>query len=177
MSISRRSVLSSATGAAVALPTLAVAALPAVAEPSPSFSPEYWECERRWIDLEQLKLSQAAVHATEAEWDAQGETTDRYREAKDALLRRPVRNLFDVVALMRTDAWQAGNFVRVRYQSGDQGTALKAAEMLAGTGTWDVPPELVRLEAEMQGKWDAFYKSRPLRDGPGSNIDGDEEET
>jgi hypothetical protein len=178
MSISRRTVLSNAAGAAIALPTLAAAALPAVAEQSPSFSPEYWACYHRQIELDRVH----AIGGDEGEeFYALVKTAyDARSAAKEALVQRGVEGLLDIVAFLRVEHWQSGNLVHPQdYMDRDQERMLRAVEKLVGVEPWEVPADLVVLVAEQEAReaaqkaeWEATRASRSsrLRDGPGSNM-------
>jgi hypothetical protein len=148
---SRRTVLSNAAGAAVALPTLAAAALPAVAKQSAAFSPEYWACYHRRIELERLH----AIGGDENEqfYAVVKTAYDACSAAKEALVQRGVEGLLDIVAFLRVDHWQSGNFVHPQdYMDRDQERMLRAVEKLVGVEPWEVPTDLVRLVAEQEAR-------------------------
>jgi hypothetical protein len=156
--LSRRSVM--LTGAAA---SLAAGSLAAEADQAPTFSPEYQECYRRWIDYERFRLSRALAEETtdedpdfDAVREADREDTAPYRAAKDRLFERPVRNVFDIVALLRVAWWEDGHFVRVDdwRETTDEAKTLRAVEPLVG-GSWGVPEDIVRLDAAKQVKDEA----------------------
>jgi hypothetical protein len=161
------------------LPALAAAALPAVAEQAPTtFSPEYWACYHRQIELDRVH----AIGGDEnEEFYAVVKTAyDACSAAKEALVQRGVDGLLDIVAFLRVDHWQSGNFVHPQdYMDRDQERMLRAVEKLVGVEPWEVPADLVVLVAEQEAReaarraeLDAMRASRRsrLRDGPGSEM-------
>ena len=142
---SRRSVMLAATaGIAVS------AAIPAKAGEG-SFSPEYWSCYRRRIDLERFH----AIDGDESEafYAIIKTADDAFRAAKEALVQRGVAGLLDIIAFLRVDYWHSGHFVQPQgYVDRDHERMLRAAEKLAGVESWDVPNDLVRLVAEKEAR-------------------------
>lgn len=157
------------TGLTGAAGFAASAAMPAIAAQSP-FSSEYWECYRRFIELERER---SAPEADEDGWEPSApvlKAQNACHEAQEALLRRPVETLIDVVALLRVDHWQSGHFVRPKswlFIERERERALRGIEKLAGVAPWDVPDWLVRCvadadarEAARRAKWEAYCESR-----------------
>ena len=146
--------------------SLAAGSLAAEADQAETFSAEYYECERRWIAFERVRLSRADYHASEAEYKAEDAAFERYTQAEAALTARGVTTLSNAVALMRTEAWRHDSFVREQYDGIRQ--SLELAEKV--TGHWHVPDDLIRLDAEMQAKEEAYFASRPIRWDPDDCI-------
>lgn len=131
------------------------------------FSQDYYACKRTWIVLERLRLSQTDVCPSESEIEAQTIASEAYRRAKAALLQRPVETIFDIIALLRTNVWQGGNFIRVREWAvdSDELKTLRAVETMAQAPAWRVPGDLITLDAEKEAKEAARRKNLPPREG------------
>ncbi|RUO97990.1 hypothetical protein [Hyphomicrobium sp.] len=144
--------------------TVVAPSLPSHANSS-GMSSEYLACEEAWIAAERVRLSQIDEHPTASEIKAQSEAGDQYRAAKEKLLARPIRNIFDAVALLRTNVWYGGNFIRPEewMANSDELRTLRAIEEYAGTGSWAVPVDLIALEQTMIAKEELWQKSRKLR--------------
>jgi hypothetical protein len=144
---SRRSLMF--TGAA----GLAAAAVPAKAAQN-SFSPEYGECYRRCIELERARAAPEADDDGPFEWSNPVNVAhNAFSAAKQALVRRPVRGLVDIVALLRVQYWHSGHFVRPQsYVDVYEERTLRAVERLADVEPWDVPGWLVRLVDEAEAR-------------------------
>ena len=93
-------------------------------------------------------------HASEAEYKAEDAAFEHYKQAEAALTARGVTTLSDAVALMRTEAWRHDSFVREQYDG--IRVSLELAEKV--TGHWHVPDDVIRLDAEMQAKEDAYFR-------------------
>lgn len=148
--ISRRAAITSAAAAAVI-----TAALPANSTvPSSTMSREYEDCLRAWIACEHAKETQYRPDVSESEAAFEISSAERWRTAKEALLARPLEGLADVVALLRTNAWQEGHFVRVQHwaENSDEIRTLHAVERLAGVSPWPVPEDLIALDAKQRAE-------------------------
>lgn len=147
----RKIIITGLTGAAG---LAASTAMPAAAAPHGAFSPEYWECYRRYIDFEWVRA------APEADEDDPFEPSNPVLKARnacnaarEALLQRPVKDLIDVVALLRVDHWRYDHFVRPCHGLfAERERALRGAEKLAGVAPWDVPDWLVRRVADADAR-------------------------
>jgi hypothetical protein len=75
-----------------------------------------------------------------------------------------VKNVFDIVALVRLAWWADGQFVRVEdyLENSDLAKILKAVEQLVG-GSWEIPEDLVRLCAEVEAKEAAKFEAARAR--------------
>ena len=167
--LSRRSVM--LTGAAA---SLAAGSLAAEADQAPSFPAEYHECCNRWIDYERWRLLRFLETIDDeddpdfaVEREADREAMAPYRAAKARLFERPVRTLFDVVALLRLAWWEDGQFIRADdwEAASDEAKTLKAVEPLVGW-PWQVPEDLIRLEAEYRARREAAEAERARRPRP-----------
>jgi hypothetical protein len=164
--LSRRSLM--LTGAAA---SLAAGSLAAEAAQAPSFPAEYHECCNRWIDYERWRLLRVLATIDDeadpnfaVEREADREAMAPYLEAKARLFARPVRTIYDVVALLRLAWWENGQFIRVgEWEAGsDEAKTLKAVEPLVG-GPWQVPEDLIRLEAEYRVRREAAEEAARAR--------------
>ena len=77
------------------------------------------------------------------------------------------RTVYDIVALLRAVWWDDGHFVRVEdlRETSDEAKTLKALEPLVG-GPWQVPEDLIRLEAEDRARREAAEAARARRPRP-----------
>jgi hypothetical protein len=167
--LSRRFLMLSGLGGAVSL--AAVAGVPAKAAQG-EFPPEYWECYRRCIEVERARAAPEADDDDPFEpCGSVLEALNARHAAKEALGRRPVAGLIDIVALLRVQYWHSGHFVRPQsYVDVYEERTLHAVERLAGVEPWDVPRWLVRLvdnaearEAARQAEWEAGREARSRR--------------
>ncbi len=160
----RRSVMLSGAAASLAAGTLA-----AEADQAPSFSPEYWACYHSRIEFESERLLRALETSDDDDPDfaVEREAVVPYREAKARLFEHPVRTVYDIVALLRAVWWDDGHFVRVEdwRENSDEAKTLKAIEPLVG-GPWQVPDDLIRLEAEDRARREAAEAARARRPRP-----------
>ncbi|HML28822.1 MAG TPA: hypothetical protein PKE16_08295 [Hyphomicrobium sp.] len=147
--LSRRAALAAAAGAALAAaaPRTATKASPGS---SVAWSPEYLECERSWQDCERVTCSYRLRKITLRQfWEDR--SSARYRAAKAALLARPIASLVDVLALLRTDAWQEGYYLGA-HDRRDEIATLHALERAVGATPWIVPDDIRESAAALRGQ-------------------------
>jgi hypothetical protein len=165
-----------AAGAAAAGAALPAAA-PGRASNDLAFSPEYLACHAAWIDCERAKETQTRFEVSDAEAAFEISAIERWRVAKEALLARPLRGLIDVLAVVRTNAWQQGHFVRTQDWAvdGDEIRTLRAVEALVGAEPWHVPTDLIAADDEMRAekaarrrveRWDQVFDDSVLSGAP-----------